>query len=161
MNIYTDPNEGGCLLESEACKLVIKELERAAEKFDRRIARETEKRRKEFASIMEYGSEDEIRDAYGYEMITEKQLYHYLDVFRQGEAAMEHHVPTKSERARLIILRICKEIMAEQREWEFSALPPEKQAQEQARQTAALQKWMDDLNNIKERLRSGDEEGGI
>lgn len=161
MNIYTNPDAAGCLLEAEACKLVIKELERAVEKYTRKIDREARARRKEFESIMEYGSEDEIREAYGYEMITEQQLDRYLDVFRQGEAALENHAPTKSERVRQILLRICKDLLSEQREWEFSALPPEKQAQELKRQDAALRKWKDYLKDAKARLHTNGKERSI
>ena len=44
----------------------------------------------EFEAIIQYRSEKDILDAYGWELITEKQYDRYLALFREGE----DHAPT-------------------------------------------------------------------
>lgn len=152
MSIYTNPDAAGCLLEAGACAVVIKELERLADKFKRKIDREAEKRKKELEAALEYSSIDEIHDAYGYEMITEQQYQLYTALFEQGEAAMGNHAPTQSERVRQILLSISKDLMKEQQEWEFSALSPEEQAKELVRRDAAAQEWKNKIKVMKEQV---------
>ena len=154
MNVYTNPDSGGCLLEAEACKLIIKELDRIREKYQRKVDREKEARRKELAAVMEYANEGEILDAYGCEIITRQQYERCVDVFRQGESMLENHPPTKAERVCKILFRIRRDILAEQQEWAFSALSPEEQAQERARQNAALRKWKNYLKDAQKTFAS-------
>ena len=70
---YTNPNAAGYLLEAEACKKVVKELERLVEKYQRKISRANAVRQAEFEAAMEYHSERDIQDAYGWDIITEAQ----------------------------------------------------------------------------------------
>ena len=121
---YTNPDAAGYLLEADACKKVEAELRRIADKYQRKIDREQAAREAEFEAAMQYRSEHEILDAYGWEFITEKQYELYLDIFRQGRDALENHAPTVNEAAHRILQRILSDIAAEQREWRFSALTP-------------------------------------
>ena len=66
---YLNSEAHGYLLESDACAILIKELERVCTKFQRRIDKETAARQADFDAAMEYHSENEIQDAYGWELI--------------------------------------------------------------------------------------------
>ena len=45
---------------------------------------------------MQYHSEAEIQDAYGWELITEAQYRAYMDLFHRGRQALEEHASTVS-----------------------------------------------------------------
>ena len=92
MHKYTDPSAAGYLLEAKACGKVLKDLQRSAEKYKRKIEKEQEDRKKEFETVMGYRSEEDIRDAYGWEFITEAQFDRYIEIFRKGEQALEEAV---------------------------------------------------------------------
>lgn len=149
---YTDPDAAGYLLEADACKKVEAELRRLADKYQRKIDRERAARETEFEAAMQYRSENELLDAYGWEVITEKQYELYLDLFRRGRDALENHAPTVNEAAHRILLRILSDIAAEQREWRFSALTPAQQAAEIERAEKAKQEWREKLRKIREDL---------
>lgn len=72
---YLSSEAHGYLREAEACSLVLKDLERISAKLQRRIDREVAARQADFEAAMQYHSEAEIQDAYGWEFITEAQ-YH-------------------------------------------------------------------------------------
>lgn len=91
---YLNSEAHGYLLESDACALLIKELERACTKFQRRIDKENAARQADFDAAMEYHSENEIQDAYGWELITEAQYRAYMDLFHRGRQALEEHAST-------------------------------------------------------------------
>jgi len=146
---YTNPEAAGYLLESEACGVVIKEVDRLIVKFRRKIARETEARKRELETALGYRSEQEIQDAYGWELITEKQYDRYIDLFRQGEDALESHTPTRSELALSILQRFRRDLTMDQDEWKLSALTPEQRAAELNRRTKAAQEWKERLRQMK------------
>lgn len=150
MKKYTNPNAAGYLLEAEACKIVLKELERVAEKMRRRIERQDQEREKELQTVMEYRNEREIQDAYGYDLISDAQYERYLELFRRGREVLEDHVPTKSEVAVRILNRITGELMEEVREWEFAALTPKEQAAELERAQKSKEEWKKKMEKIKE-----------
>lgn len=149
---YTNPDAAGYLLEADACKKVVAELRRIADKYQRKIDREQTARETEFEAAMQYRSENELLDAYGWEFITEKQYELYLDLFRRGREALENHAPTVNEAAHRILLRILSDIDAEQREWRFSALTPAQQTAEIERAEKAKQEWREKLQKIREDL---------
>ena len=149
---YTNPDAAGYLLEADACKKVEAELRRLADKYQRKIDRERAARETEFEAAMQYRSENDLLDAYGWEVITEKQYEIYLDIFRRGRDALENHAPTVNETAHRILLRILSDIAAEQREWRFSALTPAQQAAEIERAEKATQEWQERPGKIREDL---------
>ena len=149
---YTNPEAAGYLLEADACRKVEAELKRVADKYQRKIDREEAARKAELEAALEYRSEDEIREAYGWELITEKQYDLYLELFRRGQSALENHLPTVNELAHKILLRILSEIAAEQREWRFSALTPAQQQAEMERAARAKQEWKEKMRKIKEQF---------
>lgn len=53
-----------------------------------------------------------------------------------------------------ILQRICKELMLERQEWEFSALTPEQQAAELTRREQAKQAWKEYIQQIKDNLKT-------
>lgn len=149
---YTNPDAAGYLLEADACKKVVAELRRIADKYQRKIDREQAARETEFEAAMQYRSENELLDAYGWEVITETQYELYLDLFRRGREALENHAPTVNEAAHRILLRILSDIDAEQWEWRFSALTPTQQTAEIERAAKAKQEWREKLRKIREDL---------
>ena len=149
---YTNPDAAGYLLEADACKKVEAELKRVADKYQRKIDREQAARKAEFEAAMEYHSERDIQDAYGWELITEKQYDRYLDIFHRGQEALENHLPTVNELAHKILLRILSDISAEQQEWRFSALTPAQQRAEIQRAEQAKQEWKEKMRKLREDL---------
>lgn len=65
---------------------------------------------------MGYRNEEDIRDAYGWEFITEAQSDRYIEIFRNGEKALEQAVPSINELTHRILCRIISDIDLEQRE---------------------------------------------
>lgn len=158
MSKYTDPSAAGYLLEAKACGKVLKDLQRCAEKYKRKIEKEQEDRKKEFETVMGYRSEEDIRDAYGWEFITEAQFDRYIEIFRKGEQALDEHTPTVNELTYRILCRMISAIDLEQREWRFSALSPAEQAAEVERARNAKQEWAKKILQIREELGMVNEE---
>ena len=90
---YLSSEAHGYLQEAEACSLILKDLERISAKLQRRIDKEATARQADFEAAMQYHSEAEIQDAYGWEFITEAQYHAYLDLFRRGRGVIEDHPP--------------------------------------------------------------------
>lgn len=148
---YTNPNASGYLLEAKAYEKVTKELRRIVEKFQRAVDKEAAVRQSEFETVMQYTSEQQIQDDYGWDFITEAQYNRYLTLFREGQAALEQHTPTKTELAVSILRRIISDIEADCREWEFSALSPQEQVKERERMEKAKREWKEKIAEIKRR----------
>ena len=147
---YLNSEAHGYLLESDACALLIKELERVCTKFQRRIDKETAARQADFDAAMEYHSENEIQDAYGWELITEAQYHAYMDLSHRGRQALEEHAPTVSELALSIARRVIYDLESDQREFAFSALTPEQQTAELLRAEKARKEWKEYIARLKE-----------
>ncbi len=148
---YTNPDASGYLLEASACEKVVKELRRMAEKFQRAVDKEAADRQSEFETAMQYTSEQQIQDDYGWGFFSEAQYDRYLALFREGQAALEQHTLTKTELALSILRRIISDIEADRREWEFSALSPQEQAEERKRMEKANREWKEKIAEIKRR----------
>lgn len=148
---YTNPDAAGYLLEAKACAKVVKELMRIEAKFARAADKEAADRQSEFETVMQYTSEQLIQDDYGWGFFSEAQYDRYLALFREGQAALENHTPTKTELALSILRRVIADIETERREWEFSALTPQEQAAERKRMEKANREWKEKIAEIKRR----------
>ena len=149
---YTNPDAHGYLMEAKACKKICRELDRLIAKFQRAVEREKAARQAEFETVMQYRSEREIQDDYGYECITEAQYDRYLEIFRAGQRALENTEPTVNELVVSILKRINSDIYRDQKEWEFSALTPEQQEAERKRAAESQKAWKKQIAEIKARL---------
>lgn len=149
MSHYTNPTAKGDLLEADACKAVIAELDRLCQKYQKKVSREQSAREQDLEKALGYANEDDIREDYGWGFITDKQYERYLDLFRNGAAALENHTATKAERILKILKRIAHEIYEEQREWEFSALSPSEQIAEMERAAQAQKEWKARMAELK------------
>lgn len=155
---YTNPDAHGYLMEAKACKKIRTEIDRIIAKYNRAIEREKAARKAEFETVMQYRSEREIQDDYGYELITEEQYDRYLQIFRDGQEALENTQPTVNELVVSILHRINGDLYIDQKEWEFSALTPEQQEAERKRAIESQKAWKKKISEIKARL-SGSTEG--
>lgn len=153
MRKYTNPQAHGYLMEAKACDKVVKELYHIAEKYQRAVNKEAAARQSELETAMQYTSEQEIQDAYGWDIISEAQYERYLVLFREGQAALEQHAPTTMELALNIVRRIISDIDAERQEWGFSALSPREQTAELERREKSNKEWKEKIAQIK--LRRG------
>ena len=151
MRKQINPEAEGYLLEAAACKKILKDLERLKEKYKRKVDQEQAKRQAEFESVMKFQSEWEILEAYGWELITEKQYDRYLELFREGEAALENHAPTCAELAHGILCRMAAGVERDIREWEFSALTPEQQQEKRKRAEESRLAWKRKIAEIKKK----------
>ena len=141
MSRYLKPRDHGYLMEAAACVKVLGDLQRIEAKFARAVERESAARQAEFEKVMQYHSERELQDDFGWGFITEAQYDRYRLLFQQGQAAMEQLPPTKSELALRLVRRIMADIDADRREWESSALSPEDQRAERARAEQSQKEW--------------------
>lgn len=148
---YTNPEAAGYLLEAKACEKVLKELRRIAEKLQRAVDKEAAVRQSEFETALQYTSEREIQDDFGWGFFSEAQYDRYLDLFREGQAALEKHTPTKTELALSILRRMIADVEADCREWKFSALSPQEQAAERERMEKSNREWKEKIAEIKRR----------
>ena len=78
---YLNSEAHGYLMEAKACKLLLKDLERIRAKLKRHIEKEAADREAEFEAAMQYHSESDIQEAYGWEFISEQQYERYLELF--------------------------------------------------------------------------------
>ena len=148
---YLNRQAAGYLLEAKACEVVCKELRRIADKFQRAVQKEAADRQSEIETTMQYDSERQIQDDYGWGFITEKQYERYMDLFRYGQEALEKAPPTPKALALRILHRILADIEEDRREWEFSALTPEQQIAERERAERSQREWKEKIAEIKRR----------
>ena len=149
MSRYLKPRDHGYLMEAAACVKVLGDLQRIEAKFARAVERESAARQAEFEKVMQYHSEDEIQDDFGWGFITDAQYDRYKLLFQQGQAAMEQMPPTKNELALRLVRRIMADIDADRREWEFSALSPADQRVELDRAEQAQKEWRKKIAELK------------
>lgn len=141
-------------MEAKACKLLLKDLERIRAKLRRHIEKEAADREAEFEAAMQYHSESDIQEAYGWEFISERQYERYLELFRQGRKALDEHSPTVTELALSILNRIFQDIDRDCRQCEFEALSPEEQLAELKRAEESRQAWKQYIASLKEMVGS-------
>lgn len=148
---YLNPRAAGYLLEAKACDIVCRELRRLIEKYKRAVDKEAAARQSEFETVLQYRNELEIQNDYGYDLITQQQYERYLDLFREGQAAVENRPATLKEMALSILRRIESDIAEDRREWEFSALSPEEQQAERERAEQSQKAWKERIAEIKKK----------
>ena len=149
---YLNSEAHGYLMEAKACKLLLKDLERIRAKLKRHIEKEAADRETEFEAAMQYHSESDIQEAYGWEFISEQQYDRYLELFRQGRKALDEHSPTVTELALSILNRIFQDIDRDCRQCEFEALSPEEQLAELKRAEESRQAWRQYIASLKEMI---------
>ena len=128
---------------------MLEDLRRIEAKYARTVEKECSVRQAEFEKVMQYHSERELQDDFGWGFITEAQYDRYRLLFQQGQAAMEQLPPTKSELALRLVRRIMADIDADRRECEFSALSPEDQQAERARAEQSQKEWKRKIAELK------------
>lgn len=133
MRTYTNPEANGFIMEAKACAKIEKDLQRLIDKYAKAIKREEEAHQKDFETVMQYRNEREIQDDYGCEYITEKQYHQYLDIFHEGQDALENHPKTVNEITHSILRTMKNAVSSDRRQWEFEALSPEEQEAERKR----------------------------
>ncbi len=149
---YLNSEAHGCLMEAEACKALLKELERIQLKLKRRIDKEAEERQAAFEAAVQYHSENAIQDDYGWGVLTEKQYELYLDLFRRGQQALDEHNPTISELALSILNRIFRDIEKDLYQYRFEALTPEQRLAELQRAQQSKDEWDQHIAELKARI---------
>lgn len=149
MSRYLKPRDHGYLMEAAACIKVLEDLRHIEAKYARTVEKECSVRQAEFEKVMQYHSERELQDDFGWGFITEAQYDRYRLLFQQGQAAMEQLPPTKSELALRLVRRIMADIDADRREGEFSALSPEDQQAERARAEQSQKEWKRKIAELK------------
>ena len=103
---------------------------------------------------MQYHSESDIQEAYGWEFISEQQYERYLELFRQGRKALDEHSPTVTELALSILNRIFQDIDRDCSQCEFEALSPEEQLAELKCAEESRQAWKQYIASLKEMVGS-------
>ena len=89
MSRYLKPRDHGYLMEAAACTKVLEDLRRIEAKYARTVEKEGAVRQAEFEKVMQYHSERELQDDFGWGFITEAQYDRYRLLFQQGQAAKE------------------------------------------------------------------------
>ena len=126
--------------------------QRIRAKLRRHIEKEAADREAEFEAAMQYHSESDIQEAYGWEFISEQQYERYLELFRQGRRELDEHSPTVTELALSILNRIFQDIDRDCRQCEFEALSLEEQLAELKRAEESRQAWRQYIASLKEMI---------
>ena len=106
MSRYLKLRDHGYLMEAAACTKVLEDLRRIEAKYARTVEKEGAVRQAEFEKVMQYHSERELQDDFGWGFITEAQYDRYRLLFQQGQAAMEQLPPTKCAASWRILTQI-------------------------------------------------------
>lgn len=149
MRTYTNPEANGYLMEAKACAKIEKDLQRLIDKYAKAIKREEEAHKQEFQTAMQYRHIGEIQDDYGCEYITEEQYRLYLQIFEEGQDALENHPKTVNEITHSILCTMMKAVSSDRMQWEFEALSPEEQATERKRAEESNKKWKAYIAELK------------
>ena len=149
------------LLEAAACRQVCKDLGRLVEKYQRAVEREAAARQEALAAALEYRSEREIQDAYGYDMLTERQYAQYLDLFRRGQEAMENPPETKHAVSLRISRKLLTEMERELYALEDLAMTPEQRAAAKAQASQARREWKERRQAMQIRRGQIEEDRGV
>ena len=151
MRTYTNPQANGFIMEGKACAKIEKDLMRLIAKYKKAIEREEDARKQDFQTAMQYRNEGEIQDDYGCEYITEKQYRLYLQIFHEGQDALENHPKTVNEITHSILCNMLRDISMDRRQWEFEALSPEEQETERKRAEESNRKWKKYIAELKKK----------
>lgn len=151
MKKHKNPQAVSYLTEAKACEKVVKELHRIAEKYQRAVDKEAAQRQSEFENAMEYTSERQIQDDYGWDIIIEAQYERYIDLFRHGKEVLETLPPSVAQISLNIVRHMINDIEQDRQEWEFSALSPQEKAAELERRENANLEWKKRIEEIKKR----------
>lgn len=74
MSRYLKPRDYGYLMEAAACTKVLEDLRRIEAKYARTVEKEGAVRQAEFEKVMQYHSERELQDDFGWGFITEAPI---------------------------------------------------------------------------------------
>lgn len=84
MSRYLKLRDHGYLMEAAACTKVLEDLRRIEAKYARTVEKEGAVRQAEFEKVMQYHSERELQDDFGWGFITEAQYDRYRLLFSRG-----------------------------------------------------------------------------
>lgn len=119
--------DDGMKLDAEGCRLLIKKLEPVKRSLEKTVEREKAKRAERTAVLSEYKTEQDIQDAFGYDLITDNERRQLIEMLETGEKYVDD-TQTKASVAlhflRDIISRLYKQVSS----FEFELLPPEEKA---------------------------------
>lgn len=152
-SIYDMSEKNGLILHAAGCEILLNECEKIRLKLKKRIAKQEDKRKAEFAEIFSYRSVDEICDAYGYGYITDNQRRRYIELFEKGEDALSEPLESKESAALDVLLRFIKQLRFEIEQDRFDALSPEEQADEIRKAEQSAKAWADHKKEIKKKLK--------
>lgn len=152
-SIYDMSGKNGLILHADGCEILLKECERIRTKLEKKIAKQEEKRQKEFSKIFSYGSVEEICYAYGYGYITDEQRRKYIELFENGEDALNAPLVNRDTAALDVLLRFIKQLKFEIRQDRFDDLSPEERAEEIKRSEESIMAWQKRKKEIKKKLK--------
>lgn len=155
-SIYDMSGKNGLILHADGCEILLKECERIRTKFIKKIAKQEEKRQKEFSEIFSYRNVEEICDAYGCGYITDEQRRKYTELFEKGEDALNAPLVNRDTAALDVLLRFIKQLKLEIRQDRFDDLPPEERAEEIRRSEERIMAWQKRKKEIKKKLKMED-----
>ena len=155
-SIYDMSDKNGLILHADGCEILLKECERIRTKFIRKIAKQEEKRQKEFSEIFSYKNVEEICDAYGYGYITDEQRRKYTELFEKGKEVLNEPSVNRDTAALNVLQRFIKQLEFEIRQDRFDALSPEEQAEEIRRSEESMKVWKEYKKEIKKKLKMED-----
>lgn len=149
MRTYTNPEANGFIMEAKACAKIEKDLRRLIDKYAKAIKREEDARQKDIEIALQYRNEREIQDAYGWDLITEKQYELYMRIFEEGQEVLANHPKTVNEITHSILCNMLSAVSSDRRQWEFEALSPEEQEAERKRAKESQRAWKAYIAELK------------
>lgn len=152
-SIYDMSNKNGLILHADGCEILLKECERVRTKFIKKIAKQEEKRQKEFSEIFSYRNVEEICDAYGYGYTTDEQRRKYTELFEKGKEVLNEPLVNRDTAALNVLQRFIKQLEFEISQDRFDTLSPEKQAEKIRRSEESLKASKEYKKEIKKKLK--------
>lgn len=121
----------GMKLDAEGCRHLLKKLEPVQRSLEATSTKEKGKRADRAAALSQYETEQDIQDAYGYELITDDERQQLLNTLETGEKYVED-TQTKTTVALHLLREFMGQLNHKAGSLEFELLPPEEQAKRQA-----------------------------
>lgn len=133
-------------LDLKGCRYLIKKLTTVRLSLETAVSKEKGKRAAHILDLSQYKTEEDIQEAYGYELITDDERQNLLEALAIGEKYVEN-TETKSIVAFHLLQEFMGKLNRKADSLEFELLPPE----EQAKRLAAAEE-------IHERVKSRQED---
>ena len=141
-------NQDAIKLELAGLRYLYKRLQPLLKNLQSGVAQEDQKRKEHFESLCEYKTVEDAQEAYGYQEITNDELYEIMDMLEFGEDEMQK-VVTKRTVALCILQDFLRQLEKNALEFEYEQLTDAEKAARAERQ----KQWEQRVAKLRENRR--------